>query len=44
MSSSDAQRSPVHHATEDSNVEPTGPAVRDPNLTPQAKSPAKPPT
>ena len=26
MSSSEAQRSPVHHATEDSNVEPTGPA------------------
>jgi hypothetical protein len=26
MSSSDAQRSPVHHATEDSNAEPTGPS------------------
>lgn len=25
MSSSEAQRSPVHHATEDSNIEPTGP-------------------
>ena len=25
MSSSDAQRSPIHHATEDSSAEPTGP-------------------
>jgi hypothetical protein len=31
MSSSDAQRSPVHQATEDSNVEPAGPAAREPN-------------
>jgi hypothetical protein len=33
MSSSDAQRSPVHHATEDSNVEPSGPVARDSNPT-----------
>jgi hypothetical protein len=34
MSSSDAQRSPVHHATEDSNLEPSGPNAANPGVGP----------
>src|SRR3954469_6768438 len=32
MSSSDAQRSPVHHATEDSSLEPSGPNAAQPDI------------
>ena len=37
MSSSEAQKSPVHAATEDSTAEPTGPTARPPGATPGAQ-------
>jgi hypothetical protein len=40
MSSSDAQRSPVHQATEDSSREPSGPTA-PPSITPQPGQPGR---
>src|SRR5204863_6149330 len=38
MSSRDAQRSPVHHATEDSTLEPSGPNAARPHVANPGKS------